>query len=556
MTAFLKYLAYGLAGLLTLALALLLSLLLRFDPNDYKQTVIDAVQQKTGRTLTLDGDITMAFWPKLGIDLGRVSLSEQASQKPFASVAKAQVSLALLPLLEKKWLVDSVYLDGVQLTLIEHADGSTNFSDLFTNNRNQDWFYAINGLDMHNSRIRFLNEASQNKIELSQLQLKTGRIVKDQAVDLQADFRLATQHALLNKASLRARLLYNSTKSLLLADNLSLSIEGQYAQAKLAGALNAGHIRVDDHGFSAPLMTATLHLNQASHDLKTRWQVSDLQVNADTLNISNANADIIYMNGERSLTSRFNTPISAQWQTENWQIHPLSGHMTWHDTALKTAGLKADFQLSAKADLKRGTGLSRFSFTNGTSQVTGDIKLSATDKPKLHFNLAAYRWDLNTYLASPAKTDVAKPIDLSPLRKLRLDGQLKLENITYSPYQLHQLDVAIKSDGKKLRAQGVRLALDDSQIRGNVTMNLPSPHAYSVDLAIDKLNLNRYQAQSKPSQSNRQTAFEFSALKQLNASGDIRIGELRLGDNLAKQVHIALQAQPSPNSALSVRRQP
>ncbi len=102
MKRFFNTLALSLAGLLSLLLAAWLTLLLCFNPNDYKPTIINIVQEKTGRTLTLDGDISMAFWPKLGIDLGRVSLSEQASQKLFATVARAKVSLAILPLLQKK----------------------------------------------------------------------------------------------------------------------------------------------------------------------------------------------------------------------------------------------------------------------------------------------------------------------------------------------------------------------------------------------------------------------------------------------------------------------
>jgi AsmA protein len=125
MKRFFNTLALSLAGLLSLLLAAWLTLLLCFNPNDYKPTIINIVQEKTGRTLTLDGDISMAFWPKLGIDLGRVSLSEQASQKPFATVARAKVSLAILPLLQKKLVVGTVYLEGVQATLTNMRTAAT-----------------------------------------------------------------------------------------------------------------------------------------------------------------------------------------------------------------------------------------------------------------------------------------------------------------------------------------------------------------------------------------------------------------------------------------------
>ena len=69
MKRFFTPLALALAGLLSLLLAACLTLLLCFNPNDYKLTIINVVQEKTGRTLTIDGDISMACWPTLGIDL-------------------------------------------------------------------------------------------------------------------------------------------------------------------------------------------------------------------------------------------------------------------------------------------------------------------------------------------------------------------------------------------------------------------------------------------------------------------------------------------------------
>jgi len=50
--------------------------------------------------LHLNGDIKLAFWPKLGADLGKISLSEHNGNQEFASINSAKVSLALLPLLK------------------------------------------------------------------------------------------------------------------------------------------------------------------------------------------------------------------------------------------------------------------------------------------------------------------------------------------------------------------------------------------------------------------------------------------------------------------------
>ena len=551
MKRFFHTLALTLAGLLSLLLAAWLTLLLCFNPNDFKPTIINLVQEKTGRTLTLDGDISMAFWPKLGIDLGRVSLSEQASQKPFASVARAKVSLAILPLLQKKLVVGTVYLDGVQATLIQHADGSNNFADLFDGDSNATFSYDIDGLIVKNSRLDYVNEASNSRIQLSNLSIKTGRIVQDQAVDLAADFLLEAQAAKLKtKVNLQARLLYQSKDRFFLAENLRLSTQGELALAKLNATLHANKMSVNNQGLIAPAVQANVVFNSPPHDLKMRWQLKGLQANALELNIAKTNADITYVNGKRLLTSQFSTPIKAQWSTATVAVSQLNGRMNWQDQSRLSAGLNADFELTAKADFKHKSGQSRFHFASGAGQLDGDIQLSQAAGPNIKFNLAAQNWDAYAYLARPNKTarSEASPIDLSALNKLQLDGQLKLANISYAPYQLHSLQARLLSDGKKLRAKGLKLKLDDSQIRGEVAMTLQASPAYKVNLAVDKLDLNRYQTAEKNKPANKSPSakphWELADLKHYQASGEIRIGQLSLNDTLAKNVRISLQGPP------------
>ncbi len=547
----LKYLGYGLAGLLLAALLLLSVLLLSFNPNDYKQQIVNWAWDKTGRNLSLDGDIKLTVWPQLGVDLGAASLSKQGNQQPFASVTHVQLSLAWLPLLKKEWVVGTVYLDGLNARLIQHADGSTNFADLFDGDTKPTFSYAIDGLIVKNSRLDYLNEASNSRIQLSNLSIKTGRIAQDQAVDLAANFKLDAQAAkLISQVKLQTRLLYQSTAPSLLAEHLRLSMQGQLAQAKLDALVSAEHVSANSHGLSAPLIKANVSLAHAPHAIKTRWQLSALSAHADAVNIGQANADLSYVNGKRLLTSHFNTPISVQWPAANVSLSQLSGQMRWQDKALKSAGLKADIKLTAQANLKHGTGQSRFHFASGSGQLNGDIEFSHVTGAKFKFNLAAENWDLNTYLASPTKTETtqASPVDLSLLTGLQLDGQLKLANIDYAPYQLHTLQARLLSDGKTLRAKGLRLHLDDSQIRGDVAVTLQASPAYKVNLAIDTLDLNRYQTSDKNKPANKahsaKADWDLADLKHYNASGDIRISQLRLGDKLAKQVHISLQGQP------------
>jgi len=128
-----KILKYGLLGagaLVGIAVAGVAYVALTFNPNDYKPQIIKAVKDSKQRNLRLDGDIKLSFYPNIGASLSKVSLSEFRSDKEFAAIESARVSVALMPLLRKQVVVDEVAVSGLKANLVMRKDGTTNIDDL------------------------------------------------------------------------------------------------------------------------------------------------------------------------------------------------------------------------------------------------------------------------------------------------------------------------------------------------------------------------------------------------------------------------------------------
>ena len=126
----LKVSLYALFGLLLLLAALAVVLTLTFDPNQYKDEVERLVKEKSGRTLKFHGDVKLAFWPSLGVQVGKVTLSRRASAHDFAAFDSAHVSVRLLPLLRGEVLVDQVRVAGLKASVIRAKGGKFDFEDL------------------------------------------------------------------------------------------------------------------------------------------------------------------------------------------------------------------------------------------------------------------------------------------------------------------------------------------------------------------------------------------------------------------------------------------
>ncbi len=117
MKKIIKVLMWGAGVLVALALIAIAAFAFLFDPNALRDDITRLVESKTGRQMTIEGDLSLSFFPWLGFDAGRTTLSnaEGFSAPVMASFDSASASVKLMPLLSRRIELSKVTLDGVEL---------------------------------------------------------------------------------------------------------------------------------------------------------------------------------------------------------------------------------------------------------------------------------------------------------------------------------------------------------------------------------------------------------------------------------------------------------
>lgn len=585
MNKILKYILIGAGSLLGLTIASAAVLALTFDPNDYKPLIVKLVQEKKQRTLNIEGDIKLAFWPKLGADLGRVSLSEHNGTQQFAAIDSARVYVALLPLLDRQLVVDTVRVDGVRANLIRYQDGTTNIDDLLKQEEESEEIkFDIDGVLVSNAALDFTDEMGGRRFAISGMQLETGHVAKNQPIELQTSFaikggapaldaRVKFQGTLLADAeqkrygvqgldlALDGDVAVLKQASISLAgdvdarpelmefsvDGLRLAMKGQLAGKALEAELDAPSLTARNDQVSGKQATLKLTQKQGDDSVTARMVIADLKGSPKAFQSSGIDGEISGKQGARSLSGKFSSPFSGNLETLVFDLPRLAGNIDVKDPALPGGAMKASFNVVAHAAVKQEKADVRLDANIDGSRLNGKVAVAGFAKPAVDFDLTADRLDLNKILGQPKaearKEPAGKPADLSALKDVRATGSLNVGAITYDKYRIANLAMGVKADGSALTVSPLSLRLDDSQIKGSLGIRNFARPLYVFDLDIDRIDADRYVAQDTATAKPKQARpLDLSALKALNSEGSLRIGSLKYGKIQSSNIRIDLKA--------------
>jgi uncharacterized protein involved in outer membrane biogenesis len=113
-----------------IVVALAATLITRFDPDAAAEQVREFVRERYGRELSFEGPLALSLWPVLSVAVPRATLSDVGSERQAASIERANVEIAWLPLLRGRVIVEHARVKGLHLSIEQRADGTRNIDNL------------------------------------------------------------------------------------------------------------------------------------------------------------------------------------------------------------------------------------------------------------------------------------------------------------------------------------------------------------------------------------------------------------------------------------------
>ena len=415
MKKLLKFLFITVGLISVLAVVAVVAATILINPNDYKDDIVKAVKDQTGRRLDLQGDISLSFFPWLGLELGETRFSNASGfgNKPMASIKNVEVKLKLLPLLRKQVQVKTIVLDSLELDLACNRLGRCNWDDLAATSPTPEArekvkpagkkpsagkkaiaALTIGGVDIRHGQVRW-TDGSGNKTHVRNISLKTGQLAAATPMEIRLGFDLETGKPVIRTpVVLQGQVTVDPSKETLDVRQLRLSL----LDLELIASLSGKNI------LQSPQLNGQLQLKPAN----LRGLLKQLGITMDM------QAD-----------------------------------------ALQTVALNTNFSFSQKANT---ISIDQLKLNLDDSKLAGDAAIGLGTTPVIRTTISVDKIDIDRYLPTgpkavkPGKSKAkTKPVPLmipvEPLRKLNLKGKFSLDSLKAMGIRSTSIVIPVSAEG-------------------------------------------------------------------------------------------------------------
>lgn len=444
-----KYALFGLAGLVVLAVVAAAIFAATFDPNRYKEQIQSAVKDKTGRTLALQGDLKVAFFPTLGADVGKASLSEHGSAQEFLSFDSAHASVAVMPLLRGEVVVDKVSLSGLKARIVKDKAGKFNFDDLLHPAQEKPGKPAapaekgepgkeakldLAGVSLDRSSISYRDLGTGKELEIGDLRLSTGRIAEQASgkLDFAATVR-GKNPAIDLKVSLAGDYDVNLPAKIYHLAKLGGSANGSFDGQSLDAKVAAPRVDITADKASGEAITADFSLKGPRRTTQANLKIAGVQGSAKALSIPSLSAELSMSGAD--MPRAFKVPLSGSVQADL-------------EKQAASADLTSKFD---ESNIHAKLGLAKFSPPSYLFDVNVDkLNLDQYFPPKPEAKAAAQAPGGQPSGQAAAKKEEDSPVDLSAIKDLNANGKIAVGALQVKGVKLSNVKAEVKAANGRL----------------------------------------------------------------------------------------------------------
>lgn len=342
-----KYSLYSVGSVVALIAGSAFYITATFDANTLKPRLEAWVKAEKQRNLKFNGPINLSLFPKPGLTLTDVDLSERNADALFAHVSDARVSMQFWPLLSKKIIIDEVDVQGATINVVKNKTGQYNFADL-TETKKQtatkalpdmltdsepssgapasEPSFHLSQFNIAKSSVKYSDQQSGQLMTLKELSLFGDTITAQSAGHIDFSSRLQSSVPALDlqiNTKLDQVKLDKKTGQVLL-DGLYNVLDGKVDKDTFKLTLTVPKLNVTANSASAETISLSALLNGAARKVDANFKLEGISGDLQQINARALKLAMNASQADQTIKLTVNSPVNVKLETQAINLAQLA----------------------------------------------------------------------------------------------------------------------------------------------------------------------------------------------------------------------------------------
>ncbi len=477
-----KYSLYSIGAVIALIAGGAVYVSATFDANTLKPRLEALVKSEKQRTLKFNGPLSLSLFPKPGITLSDVSLSERNSDVQFAHINDARLVMQFWPLLSKQLVIDEVDIQGATIKLTKDKTGQYNFADLMetkntsatkestpeiltdsetTSGSSPVPGFQLSQFNIAGSSVSYSDLQSGQQLKLSDLSLFGDGITVSGAEHIDFSSRLQSPSPALDLLlnTKLDRLNFDQKTGQWLLDGLHNVLDGKADKDVLKLTLTAPKLYIKGNTATADTMAVSTLLSGTARKVDAIFKLDGVSGDSQQIKARALKLDLTANQADQAVKMTINSPVNVNLATQTINLAQLAIRGDVTSGGMKAVPVDLSGKLNANLKAQQVNTVMKGALDRNPLDFSADVK--GFKNPFIRFDVKAQSLDLNRYIVSGKSTGgsgnqadsgagagskvPATKVDLSGLDALNMDGQLSLGQLKYGTVDAGDVRLAVKA---------------------------------------------------------------------------------------------------------------
>jgi AsmA protein len=264
------------------------------------------------------------------------------------------------------------------------------------------------------------------------------------------------------------------------AKKLAVSATGIKDKDNFDAKLDAPALNLTKDKFSGDKLTVNAKLDGASGNIAALLTLAGLEGNAQFFKSSALTLEVDIKQPEQAFKVRISSPVAGNFEVQQFNLSDLTIAMNATGDKLPNKSVSSEMKGNMQIDVNRQSVQTSLAGGLLQSQVKAKIAVNNFTNPAIRFDVDVDQFDADLYLPKKVQGGAdskavasakEEPLNLSALKKLNLEGSLRLGTLKVANVKSSQVRIDTKAHNGTVSLSPLSANLYQGSMSGSVTVN-------------------------------------------------------------------------------------